>query len=144
MKRLLRRLLATERGALLLFLVAAVVLTLLGALIINAVNNVRFSGRVALCKQNLHAVQLAIERFSVDSSDGNYPARLDVLQAQGYLDTMPHNPFSGAPMRYVECDSAPPAVPPGLGIGDFAYIRLGPDGGPPRGSEITGYSLVLY
>jgi hypothetical protein len=109
---------------------------------------------MAQCKQNLHEVQLAIERFAVDSPRGNYPRDPGEVIAEGYLTEMPYNPFTGSPMRWVvlaAVDYSAPR-PPGLSHGDFGYCprsdrlppiqsadfrRLAPE-------SIFGYSLILY
>lgn len=113
-----------------------------------------YHARMSECRQNLHAVQLAMERFSVDAPGSIYPADLDMLIDQGYLDEMPHNPFTGEPMRWVllaELDlEAPP--PAGLNHGDFAYYpRLEKqymteplDLTLLNKTDVCGYTLVLY
>jgi hypothetical protein len=113
-----------------------------------------FQSKMAQCKQNLHEVQLAIERFAVDSPRGNYPRDPGEVIAEGYLTEMPYNPFTGSPMRWVvlaAVDYSAPR-PPGLSHGDFGYCprsdrlppiqsadfrRLAPE-------SIFGYSLILY
>ena len=33
----------------------------------------QYAGQMATCKQNIHAIQLAVERYAVDASDECYP-----------------------------------------------------------------------
>ena len=105
-------------------------------------------------KQNLHAVQLALERWAVDSPGGNYPARLEVLAEEGYMPVMPENPFTRRPMEgrvYADWDYAA-ANPHKLGPGNFGYVPKvdyrttlsQEDLAGLEDGDIIGYELVLY
>lgn len=127
---------------------------LLGSIILIQVPSCAFQAKMVKSKQNLHAVQLALERFSVDSPGGVYPADPNVLIETGYLEDMPRNPFTGEPMRWVMLDvldrEAP--MPAGLDHGDFGYYPRSEgrytteplDLNVLRETQINGYSLVLY
>lgn len=43
-------------------------------------------------KQNLHAIQLAVERYAVDH-DCYYPVSMEQVRAAGYMDSFPGNPY---------------------------------------------------
>ena len=73
--------------------------------------------------QNLHAIQLAIERYYFDSK--TYPADLSVLQSEAYLPRLPGNPYNGAPMEQIPAGQHQP--------GCFSYLTDG-----------KSYALVLY
>jgi hypothetical protein len=127
---------------------------LLSAIVIIQVPSCVFQSKMVKCRENLHAVQLALERFAVDSPGGVYPADLTVLIDQGYLEQMPLNPFTGEPMRWVMLrESVYEAErPPGLSHGDFGYYpRLEKqymteplDLSILERVEIWGYTLYLY
>jgi hypothetical protein len=137
--RIALRLASTERGARLLF-AAAVLLMLAVVLPVRAcVNGIRHASKVARSEQNLHAVQLALERFAVDA-EGEYPYHVDELLAAGYLEQLPENPFTRQPMRCVETDNSAAPPPPG-NPGDFTYVRRFSTYVP---DSIEGYSLILY
>jgi hypothetical protein len=89
--------------------------SLLLLVIFNTVPDMRARAREAECKQNLHSVQLAVERFSVDSAGNVYPLWLcggslpavdealfdrqlmgDEVLSSGYLLAYPQNPFCPA------------------------------------------------
>jgi hypothetical protein len=107
--------------------------------IVNAaiVQPYRMASRAAECKQNLHAIQLAVERFAVDSEDGAYPLTVSSLKGTDYLPNFPSNPFTGQPMQEYSIDAA--EIPPG----DFVYY---PRWAMPEGSSpnmVMGYTLAL-
>jgi hypothetical protein len=93
-------------------------------------NPVALDRKSAVVKANLHAIQLAVERFAVDN-EGTYPPRaIDVLSA-GYMDSFPLNPFRGMPMLEHELFSASLPEP-----GDFVYWPIY------DGEEIDAYMIV--
>ena len=55
---------------------------------------------LAQAKQNLHSVQLGLERYAVDAPQSKYPADLNTLIKDGYLQALPDNPFTGQPMKW--------------------------------------------
>lgn len=77
--------------------------------------------QVVQTRQNLHAIQLGLERYAVDNEAGNYPGTIDELIVCGYFSKLPENPFTREPMR-----ALPPDAPDSPG--DFRYIPLGDDG----------------
>lgn len=102
----------------------------------------QYEGKLALAKQHMHAIQLGLERFAVDSPGSVYPHRIDELLQAGYLEQMPLNPFTGQPMRCVPLAGEHRR-------GDFSYVvrlRGGKlvDAAALRAPEITSYQLVLY
>ncbi|MCC7479116.1 hypothetical protein IT575_11745 [bacterium] len=134
----MRTLAASERGARLLFVLLLTLVMLPALLVWKLCSGFVFKQREAACKQRVHEVQLALERYCVDDEDERYPASLDLLIGSEYLPQMPQNPFSGEPMRWVLLDEQlQPLSPPGRG--DFGYLpRLDPDG------SVGGYSLALF
>jgi hypothetical protein len=109
-----------------------------------------YKSKCAKVKENLHAIQLAVERYSVDSPDSTYPRSLSDLKGSGYLPEMPTNPFTGLPMRCVaeltdvhKFDAG--YVPPDAQPGDFMYFkRFGPQGQQRADEAPEGYSLAAY
>lgn len=102
----------------------------------------QYEGKLALAKQNMHKIQLGLERFAVDSAGSVYPHQIDELIQAGYLEQMPENPFSGQPMRCVPLKGEHRR-------GDFSYLARGPDGQYVdahllRGEDVHVYQLVLY
>lgn len=100
------------------------------------------AGKMATCKQNMHTIQLGLERFAVDDMDECYPPTIQVLIDEGYLDGLPMNAFTGQPMRVIK---------PGerRTRGDFSYQQMDNRHKPiPPGSlgkvDITSYLLTLY
>lgn len=95
----------------------------------------QYQQRTALARQHLHAVQLALERFAVDSPAGNYPQDIHELAVAGYLPEFPTNPFTGEPMHPLSLEETSRA-------GDFRYhpnSGYGNDQGPP-----VSYELELF
>ncbi|MBN2081809.1 hypothetical protein JW859_06310 [bacterium] len=131
---------------------------LVGAAIIlilaSSIPRVIYARDMTKCKQNLHAVQLALERFAVDSPGCVYPLRLEELSEQSYMPVMPTNPFTGQPMRWEVYGSYDQAAqnPDRLNHGDFGYVIV--PSNYQRGSavdlatvdpeDVQGYALVLY
>ncbi len=66
-------------------------------------------------KRHLHYIQLAIERYAVDSSFIEYPISLEALTARGYLEQLPENPYRHRPMQ----EKIPGEA---AGPGDFTYV----------------------
>jgi len=130
-----------------------VALILLGMLIFGKwVPEGRYRANAVRSKENLHAVQIALERFAVDQPTNAYPQSIQQVIDAGYMEQLPINPFSGEPMRYYE----PPAseIPAkgyyetglpqlqGFGPGDFLYQRRYMDG--QTEGEVVNYTLYLY
>ena len=105
-------------------------------------------------KQNLHAVQLALERFAVDSPGANYPVRIEQIIEDGYMPQLPLNPFTMQPMRWGVYGSREEARtnPDTLSHGDFGYIPAAysrrnlsnVDPASLDADEIDSYELILY
>jgi hypothetical protein len=97
----------------------------------GCVEPLQFRAKAAQCKQNLHAVQLALERFAVDK-EGAYPVSIGEMQQAGYMPKLPLNPFTGEPMQARHEGEEVP-------LGDFLYYPRydGADNEPP-----TGYTLA--
>ena len=74
--------------------------------------------KLKVLRENLGQIQLAVERFAVDT-EGAYPSSLDILLARGYLAGMPINPYSRQPMQVLEVVTTPAA-------GDIVYVPCGP------------------
>lgn len=116
----------------------------------------RYHALEAQAKENMHAVQLGLERMSVDDPESNYPYDINEIIRRGYLPEFPQNPFAHRPMRGVSIDEPArgegtlldsPELPR-LQPGDFVYVRRYGEGyipgQPPLGRPVTGYTLVLY
>lgn len=125
---------------------------LLTMLVLGAVREGSYRSKCAEVKQNLHAIQLAVERFAVDHSLDFYPRQIDDIKARGYLQEFPTNPFTGRPMRCIEAPAVAPAefhqlhdAPPGAEPGDFFYYkRWAKDGPQASDGNPIGYSLGAY
>ncbi|MEZ5339546.1 MAG: hypothetical protein R3F46_14950 [bacterium] len=100
-------------GRWLMGLLSVVLIALLLYTVVSLVPDLRASAREAEAKQNLHTIQLALERYSVDTIDWTYPLwlsggeidttlehartarlKLDPLLDEGYLPAYPANPFA--------------------------------------------------
>jgi hypothetical protein len=95
---------------------------------------------MAEAKQNLHVIQLALERFAVDY-DGVYPADFGLLASESYMPKNPDNPYApkqgGDENRMQPIPLGQPGQP-----GDFAYVtKVQNVGGQPK---VVGYELYLY
>ena len=134
----------------LLFTAGGLVMLLLMATVPGCV----YQKNLVTSKQNLHAVQLALERFAVDSPGGNYPVRIEQIMEDGYMPQLPVNPFTMLPMRWKVYGSYDEAAsnPDLLSHGDFGYI---PSTGGRKalspvelaaldGKDVVFYNLVLY
>lgn len=84
-------------------------------------------------KQNLHAIQLAIEKYGA-AHDGAFPASIiELLAGQDWMHSLPNNPFT-KPIREMQPISFGSAEP----WGDFTYLPLEEDG------AVVGYYLLAY
>jgi hypothetical protein len=128
------------------------VVTLLVAMLISsAAQEVSYRHKCAQVKENLHAIQLAVERYSVDDPNSSYPRDIREIIRRGYLEQFPINPFTGLPMRCVEQSSSADnrfeheRVPEQTELGDFMYFkRYGPRGRQSNNEAPQGYSLAAY
>lgn len=116
----------------------------------------RYHALEAQAKENMHAVQIALERMAVDNPGSDYPYDINEIVRRGYLQELPLNPFAHRPMCGVSIDLPPrengpllenpelPRMPPG----DFVYVRRYGEGyvpgQPANGLLVIGYTLVLY
>ncbi len=106
----------------------------------------QYARQVAQAKQNLHSIQLGLERFCVDSPHSTYPLRVEELLSTGYMREFPPNPFTGEPMRPVQVDLRAYnghgwLQVPGAHHGDFVYYPRFDETG---AGEPCGYTLFLY
>lgn len=96
-------------------------------------------------KQNLHAIQLAVERYAANDPQGSYPASLSQLQPHDYLFTASGSPIIPMNPHARGCKPQPvPEVPPGeYTAGGVTYVpHFTQQGeGPP---QVSGYALILY
>jgi hypothetical protein len=58
-------------------------------------------------RANVAVIQAVLERYSVENR-GLYPADLQTLITEGYLDALPENPYTGKPMRGVLLEQRDP------------------------------------
>ncbi|MCB1217319.1 type II secretion system protein [bacterium] len=98
-------------GRSMMFILTVAMLLILVAILTPNIQRTSSNAREAEVKQNLHTIQLAIERYAVDY-DNHYPLWLsggefseagnkaiddryipDPLMAEGYMPTYPRNPF---------------------------------------------------
>ena len=127
-------------------LLGAVGLFLLWLVLFNWIPRARYANKAAQAKQNLHAIQLALERFAVDSEDSRYPSHPDELLQKGYLSEWPINPFTGQAMHPLQADLHAYDGQGWLNIpnakhGDFVYYPRYAEGG---FGKPVGYTLFLY
>ncbi|MGH2570080.1 MAG: type IV pilin protein, partial [bacterium] len=97
--------LRNERGLTLIeLMIVVIIIGLLAAIGYPLFENFTNRARVASVKNNMHAVQVAVEEFST-RNDGTYPANAAATTIDGGLTlgnlmagaTMPTNPFTAAP-----------------------------------------------
>lgn len=149
MQRMLSKLSPSQRSNV-IALACTVGTALLALLMRNVVAGVEYKRNCAEVKQNLHAIQLAVERYSVDDPDSSYPRDIKDVIRRGYLVEFPTNPFSGQPMRCVEqLDDVQKFdveyVPAATQRGDFLYFRrFGRNGRQGADDAPEGYSLAAY
>jgi hypothetical protein len=90
-------------------------------------------------KSNFYALQEAIEKYKAAQAEGRAPQTLDELMAQGYLASIPANPYSGEPMRRLRITE--PSRP-----GDYSYYPA--PANPAASTEVpgmrSGYYLLVY
>ncbi len=122
--------------------IAAAIVFLLFVLILNTcVKNHRLAYATDNSKQNAHAIQLAVERYSTDMANGTYPLNLNQIIGTGYLPEMPRNYFAGVLKRWPTLKSPRPMRPLMLGEycpGDVLYLPQYDD---PK--EVNGYTLIV-
>jgi hypothetical protein len=106
---------------------------------LHGYQNVQAAARARQFKDGLHAIQLALERYSVNL--GVTPEDVRQIIARGYLPSFPPNPYSGQPMQPREL----PAIP--VTLGDFSYLPArviedhldAPTSWSPSGYYLLGY-----
>lgn len=140
-------------------LTLVIVLFIIAILIAVALpNTIRITEKAqnAELKQNLHAIQLGLERYAADY-DGRYPLVIGQLR-HDYMTEMPRSPFTYRRFGYPETDKYPElrqmqplgedfypekyktALNP---VGNFCYVprlAVGPDGE----LTATGYLLLAF
>ena len=126
----------------LLILVVALLALLLSVFVCNCiVKPAAYAGKIGASKKNIHAIQLIVERFAVDT-EGTYPLHVADAINRDYADHLPLNPFTGQPMRELRLGDPP-------SLGDFYYVPSGPSAAQYSSSGAAGpieldyYSLVL-
>jgi hypothetical protein len=135
-----------SKRTLLLLAVLAVVAFVVSLACLDWIPKYQYQNKVAEAKLNLHAVQLALERFAVEQPDSTYPADIRELISTGFLTEFPPNPFTGQPMQPISIvdgnyDGHGLLNIPGAQHGDFVYY-------PRRNTEgelkPSAYTLFLY
>ena len=94
------------------------VVSLIGILVAIALPNYRVAiiqSREAVLRENLFRMRDLIDQYYVDK--GQYPSSIETLVEEGYLRTLPEDPFTRSsdwtPV-YAEADPDRPAEPPGV------------------------------
>jgi hypothetical protein len=90
---------------------------------------IKLKAKEAETKQNLHSIQLSLERYATDNK-ALYPDSIAKLKSEGYLFTPP-NTVTGKEMREVKFGEQP-------SIGEFTYVPVSVKG------KTTGYYLLAY
>lgn len=106
------------------------VMGIVAAISIPSFMMVRDKAEEAEVKQNLHMIQLSVERYAVDHA-GDYPLDVQDVISSSYMAEFPINPFTKQPMRSIQ----PGAVPY---EGEFSYEVVMQDARP------AGYKLTAY
>jgi len=114
-----------------------------------AVYKHRIAKAGSVAKENLHQMQLAIERFAVDAG-GYYPEDAAELLTKGYLAEFPQNPYAGLLVAFptLEHPRAMRPLKPGEQCpGDFLYVPERPlvmrSGGLTFAGGVESYILIL-
>lgn len=84
-------------------------------------------------KRRAHEIQIAVERWGVDAQ-GGVPATLDELVQQGYLESVPINPYTKRALRCIPWGDPPSA-------GDVTYLPVFTAG---NDQHYGGYVLIVY
>ena len=121
-----RPLIRLNRKRLTVIVVVLLVLGGCGKLCAGYVHNERLDAAGLQSRQNIHAIQLAVERYAVDSG-GEYPRNPEELIKRGYLRDFPLNAYSGllrqAPGLKSQ-RSMRPLRPGEYCPGDFLYLPI--------------------
>jgi hypothetical protein len=124
-------------------IITASVASLLLIIILNTcASNARLARAADAAKQNGHAIQLAVERYSTDDPNGNYPASLSQIIGTSYLPDMPLNEFSGVFRAWPTLEHRRKMRVLGIGEycpGDVVYIPIYYE----NGRDIASYSIIV-
>ncbi len=82
-----------------LIIVIAIV-GILASIVLPGLGDTRLSAQEAALKTNLRTMRDAIDQYYADN--GNYPGALTVLEEDGYLRTVPRDPFTQSNETWVE------------------------------------------
>jgi len=102
-------------------------------LAISLPNYVRIKDKAkeAELKQNLHSIQLTLERYGTDYFC--YPDNIEEVISSGYIEAFPGNPFNEqAPMK--------PVADGKFSMGDFVYVPGYPD----DKGKIMSYTIKVW
>lgn len=81
-------------------------------------------------KNNLHSIQIAVERYAADN-EGVYPSSIDDLGQGEYMPEFPNNPVTEEPMNEIGFGTEPFS-------GGYTYIPYTED------EKVIGYYLICY
>jgi hypothetical protein len=87
-------------------------------------------------RENLHRLQVAMERYAVDDPFYGYPLSFETLLAKDGPAVVPTNPYTGRPMQEIKAGDPPRP-------GDFSYL-VQPTTLMPGYQLGDKYSLVAY
>ena len=81
-------------------MVVVTILGILATLVVPRIKNATIQARETVLKQDLFTLRDRIDQYYSDH--GKYPARLASLQEEGYIRTVPKDPFTESGETWVE------------------------------------------
>ncbi len=106
-----------------LLVVMSLVVVLAGMALAGYANAITRS-REAVLKEDLFRMRDSIDQYFADT--GQYPATLDDLAAEGYLRTIPEDPFTGSSTTWTAVPAEPDLDDPTTSLGVYD-VKSGTD-----------------